>query len=43
MSKDIALQVLGLSQRKEQKKKTQITDYSEEEIIGAFQKECQTL
>ena len=43
MSKDTALNVLGLSQGKEQKKKTQVNDYSEDEIIGAFQQECQTL
>ena len=38
MSKDLALKVLGLSQGKEQKKETKITDYSEEEIIRAFSK-----
>ena len=43
MSKDKALQVLGLGQGKGQKKPKKVTDYSEEEIIGAFQQECQTL
>ena len=43
MSKDKAMTVLGLGQGKGQKKPKKITDYSEEEIIGAFQQECQTL
>ena len=43
MSKDMALKVLGLGQGKEQKKPKKITDYSEGEILGAFQQECQTL
>ena len=43
MSKDKALTVLGLGQGKGQKKPKKVTDYSEQEILGAFQQECQTL
>ena len=43
MSKDMALKVLGLCQGKGQKKPKKITDYSEDEILGAFQTECHAL
>ena len=43
MSKDRALQVLGLNQEKGQKQLKKVTDFSEDEILGAFQQECQTL
>ena len=43
MTKDMALKVLGLVQAKGQKKPKKISDYSEGEILGAFQQECQIL
>ena len=43
MSKDKALKVLGLGQAKGEKKPKKITEFSENEIQGAFQQECHTL
>ena len=43
MTKETAMKSLGLNQMTRQKKPKKITDYTESEVLEAFQTKCQKL